>query len=154
MKKVLLALLLIVLSLTLVAATVVYVNSSGASLYVEGKLLQNGETISYDEFVYVDGLTVSTVTTYPEVVLASTDVTVATNTTILVNFTELSDVEIIAKPASVTWYMYFNHTGTNPIKLTADTAYSEVFNTAMFNKVYFKVTGTSTSNLVLTILKK
>ena len=154
MKKVLLALLLIVLSLTLVAATIVYVNSSGASLYVDGKLLQNGETISYDEFVYVDGLTVSTVTTYPNIVLASTDVTVATDTTILVSFTELTDVEIIAKPASVTWYMYFNHTGTNPIKLPADVSYSETFNTSMFDKVYFKVTGTSTSNLVLTILKK
>jgi hypothetical protein len=155
MKKVLLVALLILASLAVVAATIVYTYTGTSNLYKDGKVIANGDDVIFDSFVYLDNYTYKSSTALDTIVFAATSLTdIATDTVSLVEFSELADVEITAKTASVTWYMYFNSVDTVPVVLLPDVEFSGTFNTAYFNKVYFKVTGTSTSNIAYSIIRK
>jgi hypothetical protein len=155
MKKVLLTALLVILTVTVaLAATVVYINNGTTAVSYEGKIILPNQTITLDRFVYSSGLTVSTVTSYENLVIASAKVEAATPTEISVNMSESALVEIYAKPATSTWYMYFNHPASQPIILLADQEYYGVFNTKDFYKIYFITETTATSTLHYQILKK
>lgn len=155
MKKVLLvAILLIVASLAVTAAVIVY-TYTGANMFKDGSTIATGDEVTFDSFVYLDNYTFSSASSLDTIVFAATSLTdIATDTVQLVEFSELADVEIIAKTASVTWYMYFNSVDTIPVVLLPDVQFSGTFNTAYFNKIYFKVTGTSTSAIAYSIIRK
>lgn len=147
MKKTIIIALILFVAAFAFSAEVAYQNTSGVDFFYNGDLIEASDTIVYNSYVYVDGLTL-TAATPSALILAYTEVstTAAATTTVMVD--ELADVTIkfdTDYPDSIT--LYFNSVNTTPITLNADWEYDA--NTAYFDRLIIKNTATTTAYDVL-----
>lgn len=129
------------------ALQVTYTNDAGFDIFVEGRWIEAGDTITFDRFVYDENLTLTSVTGDP-LVLAHTEVSTTAAATTTVTVDELADVRInfdTDYPDEIK--IYFNSASTTPIALTADWEYDA--NTMWFDRLIIVNTATTTSYSVL-----
>ena len=147
MRKLLIALVLMAVVMTAFALQVTYTNDSGADVFVEGRWIEDGDTVIFDRYVYNDALTFTSATG-TSMVLAHTEVSTTAAATTTITVDELADVTIefdTDYPDEIT--LYFNSADTTPLKLTADWEYDT--NTMWFDRLIIANTATTTSYSVL-----
>ena len=145
MRKLLTIIALLAVVMTAFAAQITYTNDAGFDIFVEGRWIEDGDTVIFDHYVYDDNLTFTSAVP-DSIVLANEVVSTTDAATTVVTFTELADAVLTFdydsdNESNVT--MYFNETDTTSLTLDASwTGYE--FNTASVYRLYF-VTAQSTT---------
>jgi hypothetical protein len=147
MRKLITIVALLAVVMTAFALEVLYTNDSGADVLIEGRYVEDGDTVTFDHYVYNDNLTFTSVTGDP-LILAHTEVSTTAAATTTVTVDELADVTInfdTDYPDEIK--IYFNSSSTTPITLTADWEYDA--HTMWFDRLIIVNTATTTSYSVL-----
>ena len=147
MRKLITLIALMAVVMAAFALQVTYTNSAGFDVFVEGRWVEDGDTVIFDHYVYNDNLTFTSVTGDP-LILAHTEVSTTAAATTTVTVDELADVTInfdTDYPDEIK--IYFNSPSTTPITLTADWEYDA--NTMWFDRLIIVNTATTTSYSVL-----
>jgi len=145
MRKLITLIALMAVVMAAFAAQITYTNDAGFDIFVEGRWIEDGDTVTFDHYVYDDNLTFTSAVP-DSIVLANEVVSTTDAATTVVTFTELADAELTFdydsdNESNVT--MYFNETDTTSLTLDASwTGYE--FNTASVYRLYF-VTAQSTT---------
>ena len=145
MRKILAITMIMAVVMTAFAAQITYTNNAGFDIFVEGRWIEDGDTVIFDHYVYDDNLTFTSAV--PDAIVLANEVVSTTDAaTTVVTFTELADAVLTFdydsdNESNVT--MYFNETDTTSLTLDASwTGYE--FNTASVYRLYF-VTAQSTT---------
>jgi hypothetical protein len=143
-KKNVLFLVLIALVVA-VFAGVTYTNNQTYALYINGEVVDPGDTIELDGFVYDTDLTLTTVD-MPSVVLDSTTVATTAVATTTLTVTRLADVTVsidVGATNAGDLSVYINSTDDDPIIVSAD--WEIDLSTERFYQIIIVNTATTTA---------
>ena len=145
MNKFLIFVMLVFLTIAAFSVEILYTNSSGADILIEGRLIADADTITFDHYVYDDNLTFTSATP-SSVVMAYEVVSETDAATTVLTFTELTDANLIidydaSNVSDIT--LYFNEIDTTSIAIDIDFSYD--FNTGQVYRIYLVMPQTSSS---------
>ena len=135
MKKIGLITLLVLVSV-FVLADVLYTYEGADDIWFNGEILENGDTVVVDNFMYMDDFTLTS-STPTSIIVASESVSTTDALTTTITFDELLDAKLTIEPDtsnSVNLTLYFNETSTTPITVSEDFEYE--FNTLYVGRLY------------------
>lgn len=141
MKKVLIFFLILVAAISF--SSVVYTNAASEAVWYDGELVEVGDTITVDFYMFDDAWEYSS--GYVPYVFSSESTSVATTTTLSESFTALMDAKLSMTVASATWYVYLNSLSANPVAVTS--TYELLFDTTWVKDIYFKTTSATTTSI-------
>jgi hypothetical protein len=150
MKKIGLITLLVLVSV-FVFAEAIYTYNGTDNIWFNGELLENGDTVTVDEYMYMDDFTLTS-STPTDILMSVTSVSTTSVATQTIAVDELAEVKLeldVGATNASPITLYFNSTDTEGISLTAD--WEMTLNTKYFYQVILVNTATTTAyNFIVT----